>query len=295
MSPTTKFTLIALLLAPLQALAGGKAVIEMGDGGERARMQVEYDDAGALRMGVEQTPHSYTLLRDGSLYSVTAQPGQPPRVIDMAAMIRLAGSMAATAGHDPFSAAGEVASITRLEHTGRSESVAGIRGEVHRLTYTDDQGREHTEELVLSDDPRVREMQQAMQAMGMVMARALDQADLAEGNLLQHRLDDAGQGLLRYGDQYRLVEVSSQAPPAARFELPAEPMAMNGLDMFAGLGGSGNDAATRDEPGLVEEKVDRQQRRVENRTEREVDRATDRAVDKAVDRAIDGLKGLFGG
>lgn len=292
MSLATRFAVFVLLLAPLPLVAGGKAVIEVGQGSDRAHMQVEYDDAGALRMEAGQLGHSYTLLRDGNLYSVTDQPGQPPRVIDMAAMMRLAGNMAATVNHDPLGATDEVAAITRLHDTGRTETVAGIQGRVHQLTYTDEAGSQETVELVLSDDRRVRDMQRAMQAMGLVMARAIGQVDAAEANLLQERLDDTGQGMLRYGDQYRLVEVSGQTPPASRFQLPAEPMAIPGMEMLGRMDGAEREPR---QPGLVDEKIQRQPQRVENRTEREVDRASDRAVDKAVDRAVKGLKGLFGG
>ena len=121
-------TLIAMAMAaaPVWAWAGGKAVVEGGTGGDKARMTYEFD-GDLLRMDVPDQPDGYMIMRDGKIYSVAQQNGQP-MVIDMAGMGKMLGGMAqrSMANIDQ-----DVDQFISLEDTGRTETIAGIKGRVH--------------------------------------------------------------------------------------------------------------------------------------------------------------------
>ena len=118
-----------------------------------------------------------------------------------------------------------------LEPTGRTERVAGIKGEVYRY-YDEDEKKEV--EVVLTKNREVVEVTRAMMA---ALASLLGDDDLRA----QRKRAYEGKGLLlsRSEDsEFRLASVSDKAVPKSRFELPAEPMKM-GFD-FSNLFGQAN-------------------------------------------------------
>ena len=118
-----------------------------------------------------------------------------------------------------------------LESTGRTERVAGIKGEVYR--YYDEE--EKTEvEVVLTKNRDVVEANRAMMEtfaslFGEDEVRAQsDEAFWGKGLLLSRSEDS----------EFRLASVSGKAVPKSRFELPAEPTKL-GFD-FSNLFGQAN-------------------------------------------------------
>ena len=122
-----------------------------------------------------------------------------------------------------------------LEPTGRTERVAGIKGEVYR--YYDEE--EKTEvEVVLTKDRDVVEATRAMMEtfaslFGEEEARAQSEEAFWGKGLLLSRSEDS---------EFRLASVSDKAVPKSRFELPAEPTKM-GFD-FSNLFGQANSGTT---------------------------------------------------
>ena len=136
-----------------------------------------------------------------------------------------------------------------LEPTGRTERVAGIKGEVYR--YYDEE--EKTEvEVVLTKN---RDVVEANRAMMETFASLFGEDDL------RAQSDQAfwGKGLLlsRSEDsEFRLASVSDKVVPKSRFELPAEPMKM-GID-FSNLFGQANSGAaaeTQEQDGKTVEEI----------------------------------------
>ena len=136
-----------------------------------------------------------------------------------------------------------------LEPTGRTERVAGIKGEVYR--YYDEE--EKTEvEVVLTTN---RDVVEANRAMMETFASLFGEDDL------RAQSDQVfwGKGLLlsRSEDsEFRLASVSDKAVPKSRFELPAEPMKM-GVD-FSNLFGQANKGAaagTEEQDGKTVEEI----------------------------------------
>lgn len=291
-------TLIAIAVAatPAWAWAGGKAVVEAGDGSDKTQISYEFDGA-LLRMDVPKQPGSYMIMRDGKIYSVTEQNGQP-MVIDMAGMGKMLGGMAQ---NQMASIDQDVDQFVSLNDTGRTETVAGIKGKVHVLTYVDD-GERKTEEIVLSNDKSLREMSEAMLRMSETMAKAFG-VQVPEGSKrMGTEIMGKGNGVLRFGNHYKLVSISDSTPSASRFKLPAEPQQIPDLgslfsggaaaNMDAGASGSASTGGGNPLADLFGQKAQRQQQRVEGRTDQQVDQATDKAVDKVLDKAFEKL---FGG
>lgn len=283
--------LIALSVSffPVVSWAGGTAVIEFGSGNDSMQSQIEFD-GNILRMGLPGEAESYMLVRDERFFSVTHQGGQPI-VMDMGQMLsQLGGMMGDMMGEQPTDVTGEINTLVSLESLGRNETIAGIDGEVYSVTYTDGEGASRTTEIVLGQDDRLNELTRAMQSWGQTMARILDTPSNDE---TMDELLEEGDGILRFGDDYRLVSVDGNTPAASRFELPAEPQQIPGFGgMSFGQGdATGQSSVSNPVEAQAERQAERQQQRVEGRAQNEIDSAADRAVDRAVDSVFSGIFG----
>lgn len=226
---------MALLLLPCAALAGGKAVlITNGDSvqvaGQRAgdganTSTLAWRDAGTLRMDMGAQA-GYLLMRDDKVYSVT-QSGSETQVMELSVMMKMMQSMgrpgAKNNSKNPFGRVDSVAAI------GATETVAGIKGRVYNMTWTNRDGDRQSDVAVLTNNPLVVEMTRAyvgiMDSMaGKGMTRAFHKA-----------LPGKDQGLLRVGDQFRVQSIRRIDLPASTFVLPAKPMDMQSL--MGGMGG----------------------------------------------------------
>lgn len=211
----------AILAFPLAAFAGGKAVIEAKGAGmpgrphpTASRMTVSWRDANTARIQ-EAGQKDYLLLRNGKAYSVNYEAGHA-RVMDMRQVF---GFM--HRGGQKKNSAGKIDKVTR---TGRSQTVAGIRGDVYRVTAEGANGKPKTQEWVLTDNPTVVAVTTAYMNAVKGMFPAGHNSDFVRR--WQRGLAHAEKGILKAGDSYRIVSVSDTAPPASRFALPAKPMNM---------------------------------------------------------------------
>ena len=120
---------------------------------------------------------------------------------------------------------------SELEPTGRTERVAGIKGEIYR--YYDKEQKTEVE-VVLTKDREVVEATAAMMEtfaslFGEEEARAQSEQAFWNKGLLLSRSEES---------EFRLASVSDKAVPKSRFELPAEPTKL-GFD-FSNLFGQAN-------------------------------------------------------
>lgn len=270
--------LLSLVISPL-TWAGQAEVVNTGG----AVSQLEYRGEDFLR--ISDKSNGYMLHRQGKLFVVSGEPGNET-VMDASSMMRMAGG-------SMQKGLSNVGQIQSLKKTARSETVAGIRGEVWTLVQTDSKGRTKTTELVMSADKRVREFRDAMFAFSrtMLVSSGKDSADADE---MIAELKKRGRGVLRFGDEMTVRSIDGNKVAMERFDLPAEPMAMPSF--FSSGDGEANSkksgGAMSSLGSLFGKKAKRQQDRAEERTEDEVDDATDQAVDKALDKAFEKL---FGG
>ncbi|MDR5865402.1 hypothetical protein [Halomonas koreensis] len=203
-----------LMAASLPALADGQATLESRSDQGSATMQVRWagDD---LRMDFpQQAQAGFMLLKDGKGYMVSQMQGQT-MVMDMARLRDMAEGM----GGDKAAAgltSQQAEAIDALEATGERETIAGLEGERYRLQWTDKAGNAHDDELVLSDDPRVRELMAAFHAYQQTMT--------GEPDPIATTLEERGLGMLRFGERFRIAELSGETPAASLFVLPEDAM-----------------------------------------------------------------------
>ncbi|MGQ3057514.1 MAG: hypothetical protein ACT6T0_10010 [Nevskia sp.] len=297
--------LVPLLSSP-RLLAGGSVDFEANDGADAQRVQFEFD-GNKLRMtplvkkGGDQ-PEAYSIFRDGKMYSVVNSGGKYT-VMDMGSMMKMLGGAVANAAKLD-TGLDDIAEYHGLNATGKSETHAGITGEVYTVDYTTRAGKREKIEMVLARNATLVEMGSSMAAFSEMMAKAMGQpSDTPGAKALEAEFKRKNLGILRVDDGLRVVRVSGSAPAADRFKLPAAPTAMPAMPagfegLLGGARGGGAAAAAADaadaaeaESGVVNDKVERQKERVKSRADREVDEATDRSVDKVLDKAFDKLFG----
>ncbi len=261
----------------------GAADVKSSDGGA---MKFEYSGRDRLRINMG-TDNNYMIMRDDEIYVVTDSDGQI-MVISMNQAMSMFAGMAA--GATPDTVEGKLLS---MKATGRSETVAGIKGEVYMVRFIDDQGKERAADMVLSKDPRAVELQQAMSVMITSMARAAGKE--AEGAAeMQKKLTGMNMGILRYGDDMWVSNISDRKIDKARFELPAEPTDLSALGGILGAAGGNSEEEGGFVSGIMGAlggKAKRQEERIPDQAEREVDKQTDNAVDNALNKAFGKLFG----
>ncbi|WP_163559358.1 hypothetical protein [Halomonas sp. NO4] len=199
-----------LMATALPALADGQATMESGSGQNHATMEVSWAGDN-LRMDFPGQPQAgFMLLKEGKGYMVSEMQGQTV-IMEMAKLKAMAEGLG---GNDAAIAGQQASEVNTLEASGETETVAGIEGEVYQLTWTDKAGNRHEDELVLSDDTRVRELSAGFDAYQQSMT---DEPDAIAVALAEREL-----GLLRFGDRFRLTSLSDESPDASRFELPED-------------------------------------------------------------------------
>lgn len=216
-----------LLVLPGMALAGGKATlittsepVQMGGhsvGGGESVTTLSWQDVDTMRLDMDDEGNAL-IKRDGKTYSISQDNGQP-QVMDVTAMMQAMQAMGAEDGQseNPFG------SIDSIEPTNKTETVAGIKGRVYHMTWTNPGGPQQSGDVVLTDDPLVVEMTRAyLGSMG-------GMTDADAGSVWEDALPANDRGLLRMGDQMRVKSISRAEPPAASFELPAKPVDLKSL------------------------------------------------------------------
>lgn len=304
---TRPITTMAMSLAIASPLFAGTATIQSSDG---STSTFEYN-GDMLRMGMPGS-EGYAIARDGTFYVVTNDNGNL-MVIDAGSMMRTFAGAAMDMA--PAELNSEVIS---LKSTGRKETVAGIRGEVYELRFKDADGTEQREDMVLSSDPRALEFRDALFAMVEMFGDLANSQELKEAMKesadIKGKLASMNSGVLRFGSEMSVTNLDGQRVDAARFELPAEPMNLEGIGaLFGGMnpqapaGNAGsattseNGAGSEKKTGLFSsmmgrlgDKVNRQSDRVSGSVEREIDEVdaeTDQKVDSAIDKAFGKLFG----
>ncbi|OYY73565.1 MAG: hypothetical protein B7Y40_08955 [Gammaproteobacteria bacterium 28-57-27] len=176
-------------------------------------MTIQYRDEQRVRYdfnGRKADESGALLLLNDKLYAITPQ----GEVMDMALVAGIAGALGAThvkpKAQPTFS----------LDATGKKESVAGVTGEV----YTWGDGA-HSGEVVLSKDPRAKQLSQAMERVGDHMQQSMGNSQVSSTfrEMRDHPvLRD--KGIVRSqeasGSSMRLEEITESPLADALFVLP---------------------------------------------------------------------------
>lgn len=214
-APIKILTAVATLL-PAFAIAAGTATLRT----ENETMQILWQDDGKVRVG-ELNKQDHVIVRDHKAYAVSTSQGAP-HVIDLSSMMDMFSAMADRSIKDAVPDR-----IDKVEPTGATETVAGIKGHVYNVTTTDSDGKSETLEAVLTDDPLVVELTEVYVSTIRTMTGLEKVDEIAAALPKKHK------GILRAGDDFRLESISADAPSADKFELPGQPMDLK--NMMQGL------------------------------------------------------------
>ncbi|MFZ5466095.1 MAG: hypothetical protein ACOZAI_02415 [Pseudomonadota bacterium] len=221
-----RLLLLFALTLPALARADLTGVYQLIDERQRdaGTLTIQMRDEHTIRYdmrGREAGQSGSSLLLGDRLYLITAQ----GEVMDMSMMGAIAGALM------PPQARQVVVQDPKVEATGRSRTVAGLKGEVYRWA----DGR-HAGEAVVSSDPRARLLRRAMERLGDRMERILGDAQVTRTwrqlrDVPQLRERGVLSALTNGGGGMRLLRVEEGAVPAERFVLPRRPgtVALPGL------------------------------------------------------------------
>lgn len=291
----TGMTILATVASVQSVFASGIAVLQ-GKNAQDSRIEIEYLDAGTLRMNLpeKQAADSYMLMLDGKTYMVSNSAGET-MVMDMAQL----GSMASGLGMNMGGGDSFKQELVKYNKTGKSETVAGYKGKIYTMTWRDSKGT-HTADAVLSSHKNVREFSEAWMNMAEAMASSMGQKITSDKSIWSF-LEREGKGVLRLGDDFRVVSIDSKNIDANRFVLPAAPMQipsmgkMGGYPSNAPAGSQNQQGSAQQESSLWSSVLGQQADRQKDRGVNQAQRTVDHGVDKAVDKAVGGmLKGIFG-
>ena len=212
---------LALLLVTLLPASNAFA-----DG--EARFSTSNPDVPALTFSWRGDQHSrldspgqpaHVIAIDGQAWGVTSVAGQPV-AMDLESLSRILGP---DSGLDHLGPGSVVpARLTALEATGRTERVAGITGEVYRVSWEDNHGQARMSEAVFTDHALVREMQSALvDGMAAAIAR---RGNIAGPEQAYAELRHRGLAVLRFSDAFRLESIEGSEQPGDPFMLPRRPI-----------------------------------------------------------------------
>lgn len=281
------FSALLMAAVPVQVWADGVATV-ISDGQEA---KIEFVNDKFLRMDAPEG-QGYMLMRDGKIYSVGKERGSLI-VIDMAQAIKTMGSLSPEGSIWDE----DIAKINSFMPTGKTEYVAGIRGDIFELVTSDKKGKKKTSTLVLTTHETVIELTRSMFAMTEILFNAASDTPPKTLREIKTLILSGGKGLLRHGDEFALAAIESGRVEAARFELPAEPMELPSMgnikDAYQPNQAQEKSNENMDDEGqnqAVEDylarKADRQKKRAEGKTDRTIDKAADKATDKVVDKIL---------
>lgn len=206
---------LAVALSALSAVAVAD-IVGTYAGGSAAQGQaltISYKDDSHIRMDVGQG--SYMLVSGSKAYLVTGA-ADGGMVIDLDTLPKFA----MPGGKAPKATDPKV-TVTR---TGRSETVAGLKGDVFEIVAD---GQKH--EVVLSSDRKALGLNKAFMALGKRMAQSLGPDLSRQLEMASREAQKQGYGgLLRSDRDFVLQAVKETALPASHYALPkgAAPMAV---------------------------------------------------------------------
>ncbi|MDD3650038.1 hypothetical protein [Immundisolibacter sp.] len=203
------FAVAALLAAP--AFADLTAVYALA-GGEQLR--VEYRDAANFRIGTDA--ENYQLMVNGHLYAVAQ--GQVIDVQKVSRQIRAVGADTFLAGL-LGDATSDVPTDVSVRPLGRRETIAGYTGEVYEAVARTSNGEQRAE-VVVADDADLKAVQDALMKVAKDAVAAVGAESSAYARPLQQVEQLRLGGVLRYGEDLRLVSLQRAPIAAGRIALP---------------------------------------------------------------------------
>jgi hypothetical protein len=221
-----KLGFLVFCCTALSAQADTTGVYALQDEGKKdaGTMTIQWRDAQHIRYDMQgkKADESGSLLLLGEKFYVLTPQGE---VMDMDMLGGLVGALGAAT--KPKVAP----SMPDFKATGRSETVAGLNGEIYQWN-----DGKHRGETVLSTDPRAQRLSMAMERMGDHMEKSFADTQASKSyRQMRNSPELRDKGILRaqeaQGGEMRLVRVDEKPIADAQFTLPkkAGAKAMPGL------------------------------------------------------------------
>src|SRR5699024_3598468 len=208
---------VAAAILPLAALAAGTATLEE-DGGI---MEVMWQDTDTARFG-QADDDDYMLMQSGKVYLVMHEGGQQ-QVLDIGDMAQMFMSFLDEDTLDELMPE----TLDSIEATGKTETDAGIKGEVYKISHTTGKGETEQREAVLTGDKTVTELTEVALHTFRTLTATPELGKFVE------ELPKNRRGILRLDDSHTLASISSDKPDDSLFELPGKPQGLQ--DLMQGL------------------------------------------------------------
>ncbi len=210
-------TFVLNLLLPGIVQAGLLATWSMQRGHS---MTMEYQDKENFRINVGDS--AYILMSQGKGYTVSQEGDEwvATSIESLKKMMEQSG-MADLLKQAQGEAHQHQDLMPSIKETGRTETVAGITGQVYLLNPDPNNKKEKPLEVVFSNDPRLRRIQEAHIQLGKAWGTHMHGQGGSLTDLMQ-RYDQNGPGgaLLRYADIMRLESLEDVDLKDSRFTVP---------------------------------------------------------------------------
>lgn len=206
------------LLVTYTAAASGIAHFKGVDGGESYTMSLEYLDSNTSRIDVDKKSEieSYLLFKERQAQVITGYQGST-LVVDLASMSTMAQSLGAMSALGIDSETLQI-NVISMQATGKNEKVAGIEGEVYKLSWSRNNVK-HQDELVLSSNKLAWEYTEAWASVVDAINDSSPSINI-DGEALLSRISNEKLGILRLGNRFQLVSVLNKPVDPARFNTP---------------------------------------------------------------------------
>jgi len=240
------------------------ATYDMKDQGS---LVISYRDDDHIRMDTGED--SYMLVTGGKVYGVSRDNGKWTAV-DMEQVGRLGRSLGFNKGQQK-----DDATDVKFQKTGRTETIAGYKGDVYIVEVTDAEGGKEQHEVVFGKHRDLETLNRAWKAFGSHLGNAMQMKNLQGlgSQTMQGRQQELGTAL-RYEDRMILRSVAKQslAPPT-----------MNFLRVWRGPRHAGDPSRSPSQQDDV----------VTDTAKKAQDVAKDEAQDSVVDEVRDQVPGVF--
>lgn len=215
------------LLVTYSALASGTAQFKGVDGGEAYTLSLEYLDRNTSRIDMDDKGdvESYLLFKEKQAQVVTGYQGSTV-VVDLANMSTIAQNLGVMSVLGIDSDTLQI-DIISMEATGKKEKVAGIEGEVYKLTWARNNVKQQ-DELVLSSNNQIWEYTEAWASAVDTINNSSPSINI-NGDALLSKISNEKLGILRLGNRFRLVSVFNKPVNPSRFDTPDTSFTIQGL------------------------------------------------------------------
>lgn len=202
---------LALMISQT-ALADVTAVYKMTSANGNGSQTIKYVDNQHIRVDMSNRKVTLSMLKLGDkIYSIT---GKVVQDMDQLAQLMAAMGKGKKSKH-------KTAKPIKYKDTGKTETIAGIKGKVYRFT---ERGKQH--EVVLGKHKGLQDAVQGLikitqSATGMMPDNGLK--SIQQDTLLKSL------ALLRLDNKVRLKSISTKSIPKSTFKLPSKPQQMGGI------------------------------------------------------------------